>query len=107
MQKIKMLTSTPGALNKGLDVHTFKAGLVYPNAEIEDMEGLDEIFLEIGVAELYETPSEVIRHQRGISGATINKRVEVPENKDVLVVDDEEVEEVEKPKSKRNVRKKK
>ena len=49
--------------------------------DVEDMEGIDEIFLEIGVAEPYIEPAEVERHQKGLSGAPENKREVVPENK--------------------------
>ena len=78
--KIKMLTSTPGALNNGLTVKLFQKGLVYP---IDEMEGIDKVFLDIGVAEVYVVPEEVKRHEKGLSGAPVNKRAEVPENKEL------------------------
>lgn len=73
-----MLESTPGALNGGLDVKLFKKGLVY---DTEDMEGLDKIFLDIKAAEVHETPAEVERYQRGMSGAPVNKRASNSKNK--------------------------
>ena len=76
-----MLQSIPGALNKGLDVKLFKVGLVYDR---EDMEGIDQIFLDNDLAEVYIEPEEVVRHEKGLSGATENKRDVVPENKSVL-----------------------
>ena len=82
--KIKMIKSTAGALNGGLDVKLFKAGLVY---DTEDMEGLDEVFIGIGAAAEHATPIEVERHQKGLSGAPENKRVVVPENKEVKEVE--------------------
>lgn len=84
--KIKMLQSTPGALNNGLDVKLFKKGLVY---DVEGMEGIDEIFLAMGVAERHEIPDEVVRHNKGLSGAPINKRDKGPEeNKKLYTVED-------------------
>lgn len=81
MSKIKMLQSTPGALNGGLAVKNFKKGLVY---DTKEMEGIDKIFLEIGVAEVHVIPDEVERHQKGMTGAPVNKREIVPENKSTL-----------------------
>lgn len=78
--KIKMLQTIPGALNNGLNVYLFKKGLVYPNAEVEDLEGLDEIFLDNGFAEIHQEPEEVIRHQKGLTGAPENKRAQAPED---------------------------
>lgn len=91
MSKIKMLQSMPGALNGGLDVKMFKKGFVYPNEECPDLEGLDKIFLNEKVAEPYVSPEEVERHEKGITGAPSNKRVEVPENKETEEVKEEEV----------------
>jgi len=79
MSKIKMLQSIPGALNGGLNVKLFKAGLVY---DVEDMEGIDQIFLDNKYAEVYVSPEEVVRHQKGLSGAPENKRETVPDNKE-------------------------
>ena len=76
--KIKMLKSTPGAVNGGLDVKLFKKGLVYDTA---DMEGLEKVFLKIKAAEVHETPAEVERHEKGLTGAPENKRVVPVENK--------------------------
>ena len=81
MSKIRMLQSIPGALNAGLDVKLFKKGLVY---DIEGMEGLDVVFLDNDYAEVYTSPEEVVRHEKGLSGAPENKRAEVPENKSIL-----------------------
>jgi hypothetical protein len=78
MSKIKMLQSIPGALNGGLDVKLFKQGLIY---DTEDMEGLDKIFLQNNFAEVHNPLAEVIRHQRGMTGAPINKREALSENK--------------------------
>ena len=80
MSKIKMLQSTPGALNGGLNVKLFKKDLVY---DTEEMEGLDQIFLDNKFAEVHVVPEEVVRHEKGLSGAPENKRAEVPENKEV------------------------
>lgn len=85
MSKIKMLQSTPGALNGGLDVKNFKKGLVY---DTEEMEGIDLIFLSIGVAEVHIVPAEVVRHQKGLKGAPTNKRDKVPENKVIFTAEE-------------------
>ena len=92
--KIKMLKSTPGALNGGLNVKLFRKDLVY---DVADMEGIDKVFLKIGVAEVYETPVEVVRHQKGLSGAPLNKREKVPENKEVQHILDEVTEDLVDP----------
>ena len=76
--KIKMLQSIPGALNGGLNVKLFKKGLIY---DVEDMEGIDQIFLDNKYAEVYIIPEEVIRHQKGLTGAITDKREIVPKNK--------------------------
>jgi len=73
--KIKMLKSTPGAVNAGLDVRLFKKGLVYDTAE---MEGLEKVFLKIKAAEVHVTPDEVARHAKGLTGAPSNKRATPP-----------------------------
>lgn len=73
--KIKMLESTAGALNGGLSPKLFKKGLVYDAA---DMEGIDKIFLDIGVAEIHEKPDELARHEKGLTGAPANKRTAPP-----------------------------
>ena len=77
MAKIKMLESIPGALNGGLNVKLFKKDLVYDR---EDMEGIDQIFLDNGYAEEHVTPDEVLRHEKGLSGAPTNKREKGPES---------------------------
>jgi len=87
MSKIKMLESVPGALNGGLYVKLFKKGLVY---DTEEMEGIDKIFLDNNFAEIHIVPDEVVRHEKGLTGAPSNKRAVVPENKidDILDPDD-------------------
>ena len=79
MSKIKMLQSVPGALNGGLNVKLFKKDLVY---DTELMEGIDQIFLDNKYAEVHIEAEEVVRHQKGLSGAPENKREVVPENKE-------------------------
>jgi len=87
MSKIKMLQSIPGALNGGLKVKLFKKDLVYDR---EDMEGIDLIFLDNNLAEEYTEPEEVVRHEKGLSGAPENKREVVPENKSYIIPDNKE-----------------
>ena len=80
-KKIKMITSTPGTVNGGLNVVMYKKDLVY---KVEDMSpDVVETFLKIKAAEVYQTPDEVLRHQKGLTGAPENKREKVPENKEV------------------------
>ena len=80
MAKIKMLKSTPGAINGGLKVKLYQKGLVY---DVEDMmESVVKTFLDIGVAEKHATPPEVERHQKGLTGAPQNKRVAPPETEE-------------------------
>ena len=87
MAKIKMLQSIPGALNGGLKVKLFKKDLVYDR---EDMEGIDQIFLDNNFAEKYVEPEEVVRHEKGLSGAPENKRDAVPENKSYIIPENKE-----------------
>ena len=96
--KIIMLESTPGTINGGLNVVHYKKGLVYNS---EDMSPeVVQTFLDIEVAKEHVTPDEVIRHEKGLSGAPQNKRVIVPENKEVEKVA------VKKPERKRGTGKK-
>ena len=101
--KIKMLKSTAGAIDGGLKTILYKAGLIYNSEDM--LPGNAEIFIKIGVAEQYITPSEVIRHQRGMTGAPENKRELEPENKEVEPEPEKE-KPVKKPVPKRVIRKK-
>jgi hypothetical protein len=74
--KIMMKKSTPGAVDGGLRVVQYEKGKVYETA---NMEGVGEIFLGIGVAEVYEVPVEFKR--KAIQHAPTNKMEPEPENK--------------------------
>lgn len=81
--KIKMLKSTPGALNGGLTVKMFSKDKVYNS---EEMEGLAETFINIGVAEEYTDPEPVIKRREKImrkmeKDAPQNKAVKPASNK--------------------------
>jgi len=100
--KIKMLKSTPGAIEGGLKTILYKAGIIYNSEDM--LPGNAQVFIKLGVAQEHVSPPEVIRHQMGITGAPENKREKVPENKEP----EPEVKkpEVKKPVHKRNIRKK-
>ena len=73
--KIKMLKTTPGTINGGLKVVSYKKDLVY---KVEDMDSdVVNTFLDIGAAEEHIPDEAVIRHQKGLSGAPENKRNEL------------------------------
>jgi hypothetical protein len=83
-----MLKQTPGALNGGLNVFLFKKGVIYPNKQVPDLEGLDQIFLDNKFAELYVKPDEVARHEQGLKGAPLNKRETVPNAKVIYTAEE-------------------
>ena len=79
MKKIKMLDSIPGTINGGLNVILYKKGLIYEIAEMTPE--VVQTFLDNGFAEEYLIPEEVLRHEKGLTGAPTNKREGTPINK--------------------------
>ena len=100
-EQIKMVKTTPGATNGGLAVKLYAAGLVYNTDEM--MPSVVETFLKIGVAIEHVKSEEVVRHEKGLTGAPENKRVEVEEVKEVETeeIEAKEVKETTKSRSRR------
>ena len=84
--KIKMLQSVPGTVNGGLKVVHYKKGIIYKTVDMS--EEVVETFLDNNYAEEYIKPVEVERHEKGLSGAPLNKRDNVPKNKTVYTAEE-------------------